>query len=213
MRITSPRHLIRLLCCLLPIGGCSESLAPPDEASTSERDPTVTTLSLYDLMGHTVDPFAGSKALAHVFIFVRTDCPISNRYAPTIRHLHEIFSPQGVEFRIVYANPDVTVEAIREHLSSYRLPMVALRDPDHHLVARTGVTITPEAVVCVPTENNTAPKRLYHGRIDNWYADFGKARPAPTQHDLRDALEAVLAGKPVAVAHAPAVGCYLEDLR
>ena len=85
MRITSPRHLIRLLCCLLPIGGCSESLTPPDEASTSERDPTVTTLSLYDLMGHTVDPFAGSKALAHVCFEKKF---IENIFFVTARFVH-----------------------------------------------------------------------------------------------------------------------------
>ena len=45
--------------------------------------------SVVDLDGRPADPFrlAGSKIV--VLLFVRTDCPISNRYAPTIQDLSE----------------------------------------------------------------------------------------------------------------------------
>lgn len=50
-------------------------------------------------------------------------------------------------------------------------------------------------------------KVLYLGRIDDWFGDLGKKRPAPTTHDLRDALHALLAGGEPAVARTVAVGC------
>jgi hypothetical protein len=48
---------------------------------------------------------------------------------------------------------------------------------------------------------------LYRGRIDDTYAGIGKKRPQARTHDLRDRLDALVAHKPIAFAHLPAVGC------
>jgi hypothetical protein len=82
-----------------------------------------------------------------------------------------------------------------------------LRDPQHTLVRRTGATVTPEVAVF------TADGRMaYRGRIDDSNVDFGKSAPGATKHDLEVAIEAVLAGKPVAEPVTKAVGCYIGDL-
>jgi hypothetical protein len=69
------------------------------------------------------------------------------------------------------------------------------------------VRVTPEAAVFVPGGGF-----VYHGRIDNRHHDLGVARPEATSRDLREALAAVLSGKPVAPASAPAIGCYIPNL-
>ena len=51
---------------------------------------------------------------------------------------------------------------------------------------------------------------LYRGRIDNRYAILGKPRLKATQHDLRVALEAISARKPVKTPRTVATGCYIE---
>jgi hypothetical protein len=51
----------------------------------------------------------------------------------------------------------------------------------------------------------------YRGRIDNYYADLTRPRAQVTEHNWRDALDSVLAGKPVAKPEVPAVGCYIPD--
>ena len=56
-------------------------------------------------------------------------------------------------------------------------------------------------------------KLVYHGRIDNWYEDFGRSRPAPTTHELEDAIRNTLDGKSTSPEHARAVGCYISDLK
>ena len=71
---------------------------------------------------------------------------------------------------------------------------------------RTGVTISPEAALVV-----RGGELAYRGRIDNWYGDLGRKRPRPTRFELRDALDAVLAGRPVLVPRAEAVGCFIPD--
>jgi hypothetical protein len=51
----------------------------------------------------------------------------------------------------------------------------------------------------------------YSGRIDNFYAALGRPRQRVTEHDLRDALDAVLAGRPVPRPRTDAVGCHIVD--
>ena len=67
--------------------------------------------------------------------------------------------------------------------------------------------ITPE--VAVFDRNH---QLLYDGRIDNWYVDLSRARPAATTHELEDAIRAALAGKPIAEQEVRGVGCYISDL-
>jgi len=68
-------------------------------------------------------------------------------------------------------------------------------------------TITPEAAVFA------SGRMLYRGRIDDHYVALGQARPAPTTHDLQDALEAALNGRPVPNPTTKAVGCIIADLK
>ena len=153
------------------------------------------------------DPFA-SSARARVLLFVRTDCPLTNRYAPELQRLSAEFATRGVDFWMVYPDPAESAGAIENHIAQYRFPGKPLRDPDHQLVARARATVAPEAAVF------DADGRLkYVGRIDDRFVDFGKARPAPRTHDLEDAISAVLAGKPVAQSKTRAVGCFLADLK
>jgi len=53
----------------------------------------------------------------------------------------------------------------------------------------------------------------YRGRIDDRVQDFGKIRPEASAHELRDAVEAVLAGSIPRRAGGPAIGCYIADLK
>jgi hypothetical protein len=40
-----------------------------------------------DLAGKPVDPLRANPGKPVVLVFIRTDCPISNRYAPTIQRI------------------------------------------------------------------------------------------------------------------------------
>jgi hypothetical protein len=164
------------------------------------------TLRVADLDNHAVDPFAGPAGTkATVLLFTTTECPISNGYAPTIAKIHDQFARKGVRFWLIYPNAADTPELIRDHVKAYRYPMQALRDPQHALAMMAHATVTPEAAVF-----DRQGKEVYHGRIDDRYTSVGAARPSATKHDLQDVLTATLAGKPVAEAVTPAVGCFIE---
>lgn len=152
------------------------------------------------------NPFT-SSARARVLLFVRTDCPITNRYAPELQRLSQEFSSRGARFWLVYPDPAATAQSIDRHRAEYNFPGTVLRDPRHSLVKLAHATAAPEAAVF-----DSAGKLLYHGRIDDRWVNPGTARPAARTHDLEDAIAAVLAGRRPARAATPAVGCSLADI-
>ena len=158
------------------------------------------------LEGHEVYPFAISESRATVFIFMRTDCPISNRYIPEIRRLHESFSSE-IAFFLVYLDQEQSSEIVLKHLADYDLSVRALRDPMHQLVALTKAEVTPEAVVF-----NEKRDQVYRGRIDDRFVTFGITRPSPNQRDLRKILQEILSGEEVKPRTTQAIGCYISDL-
>lgn len=162
--------------------------------------------SALDLDGKAVDPVKAARGKVVVLIFVRTNCPVSNRYAPTIQRLSAKYAERAA-FWLVYPDKKESAETIRKHQREYGYTLAALRDPEHALVKQSQATITPEAAVF-----DAKGQLVYHGRIDNWYEDFGHARPAPTTHELDDAIQAALAGKPPVVSAAAAVGCFISDV-
>jgi len=166
----------------------------------------LSSVTVLDLDNRAVDPFkaaAGAKAI--VFLFTATDCPISNRYAPEVQRVYHAFASKGVRFFLVYPNPADTPDAIRAHAKSFGYAAEALRDPKQTLVKLANATVTPEAAVF------SGERLVYHGRIDDRFVDLGLERPAPTAHDLADALTAVIAGVPVAHPVTQAVGCFIAD--
>lgn len=152
------------------------------------------------------DPFA-SHARVRVLLFVRTDCPITNRYAPELARIADEFKGRSVEFWLVYPDASETDRKIQEHIADYHFPGSPLHDPAHALVKRAHATVAPEAAVF-----DSAGDLKYHGRIDDRYIDIGKTRPAAQSHDLEDAIAAVLTGKSIAQPVTRAVGCSLADV-
>lgn len=160
-----------------------------------------------DLDGKLVDPLqpsGGTKAT--VLLFVSTDCPISNRYAPDIRKLSEVYAKEGVAFWLVYPNPAEGTADIRDHVKAFSFPGTALRDAKHDLAKAAGATITPEAAVY-----NAAGTLTYRGRIDDRYSAVGIEKAQAGRRDLQDAIAAALTGKPVKQKFTQAVGCYIAD--
>jgi hypothetical protein len=200
-------HLGVLL--VFSVSGCdapSATATRPDGINQLNSGESASTLIGLD--GRGFDLWQGDDdAAATVVVFTRSDCPISNRYAPTIKEMYEEYQPRGVRFFLVYVDPKQEPDEIRRHLKEFQYPCPAVRDPTHALVAVTGATVTPEAVVFDAEREIT-----YRGRIDDLYADFGQSRDEATTHELADAIEAVLSGQPVREAVTEAVGCPIGDL-
>src|SRR6516162_1060277 len=144
----------------------------------------------------------GDKAAA-VLIFYWHDCPICNGYAPEINRI--FLSYTNFAFYVVQVDPELTATAAKAHAREYQLRPPVLLDPQHRLVSIVRATVTPEAILL-----GKDGKELYRGRIDNLYAALGKKRSSATQHDLRDALDAITAGHSVKNRQTKAIGCLLS---
>jgi hypothetical protein len=145
---------------------------------------------------------------AGVVFFVTNDCPVSNYYSHEMRRICDEYGSKGVACSLVYIDPTLSDADARKHAAEYghgAYPKIV--DRKHDLVKATGATITPEAVVLAP-----GGKIEYRGRIDNAYAGLGKPRRVVTEHEVRDALDAVITGRPVPKPETGAVGCYIPDL-
>lgn len=171
----------------------------------AETAPAVTRLPAVDGTSEESVPVAGADAT--VALFVATDCPISNYFAPEMERIRAEYEPRGIAFRLIYAVPGEDIQAIASHRESYGLGMPALLDPRHELLSRAGASVTPEAAVF-----SDSGELLYRGRIDDTYVAYGKQRAQPTRRDLRLALDAILAGDRPEPATTEAIGCFIPDL-
>lgn len=163
---------------------------------------------LTDIDGKTHDRLDASSKRANILYFITNDCPISNQYAPEINRICDQYAAQDVGCYLVYIDPTLDVDAIREHLADYSHDCCpAIHDTEHALVKRVAAEVTPEAAL-LSADGDV----LYQGRIDNFYAALGKPRRMVTVHDLRDAVEAALAGESIDTPKTQAIGCFIPEL-
>lgn len=168
--------------------------APPAIGATLED------FTLPDAEGkeHSLNSLRGKNG--SVMIFVATNCPVSNAYNERMEKLAQDYKARGINVIGINSNVAESAGAVKAHAAQNNLTFTILKDPANKIADRLGATVTPEAYFL--DANN---KLLYRGRIDN-------ARDAAqvNSSELRDAIEATLAGKPVAKTTAMAFGCTIK---
>jgi peroxiredoxin len=159
--------------------------------------------SLIDTSGvtHSDSEFKASDV---VLYFITTDCPISNGYVPEMNRIAKDYASRGVRFYAVMTDTSVPVADVQKHAKDFAYSFPVLLDPTQILVKYTNADTNPESVV-ISRQRGI----VYMGRIDDKVAGFGQQRPQATQHELRDAIDAALAGKPVVKAMTTPIGCSI----
>ena len=189
------------LCVSLTGLTAGETAGAPDPSRVSPS------LTVRDIHGKIQKPFFAAPGTAAVVFFVTNDCPVSNGYAQEIHRICEQYKGKA-SCTLDYVDPTLPVEAVAKHLTDFSHgDYPAVIDTNHALVEAAGAQVTPEVLVVKP-----GGEIAYRGRLDNKYASLGRARQQITVHDLRDALDAVLAGKPVETPRTSPIGCYITPL-
>lgn len=134
-----------------------------------------------------------------VLIFVAVQCPVSNAYNERMEKLAQDYKAKGINVIGINSNVAESADAVKAHAADNKLTFPILKDPGNKVADRLGATKTPEAYFL-----DAGNKLLYHGRIDNSKDASGNAS------ELRDAMDAVLAGKPVEKTSAMAFGCTIK---
>lgn len=151
---------------------------------------------------HTAAEWKSAKAV--VVYFTTTDCPIGNSYVPEMNRIHAVYAPKGVAFFAVQTDVTIPSADVIKYARDFSYAYPLLFDPSQVLVRHAGATITPQVAIF-----DSSARLLYLGRIDDRVADFGKQRLQPTVFDLRDSLDAILAGKPVPHPTTKSIGCAI----
>ena len=161
---------------------------------------------IIDLHASATDVIAGSHGRVLVLVFLRTDCPISNRYAPLIQEMSRKYA-RDASFQLIFPDRNESQQKIEQFLKDYHYQLPAIRDVDHVLARKTLVKVTPEAAVF-----GRRGELLYRGRIDNLYEHIGQARRAATTHELAVAIDAAIKGVKVPISTVDGVGCFIADV-
>jgi hypothetical protein len=143
-----------------------------------------------------------SAAKATAVIFVSTQCPVSNAYNERMKALNSEYSGKGVQFAFVNSNHNEAATEVADHASK-NLSAKVYKDMDNVLADKLNAQYTPEVFVF-----DNGGTLVYHGRIDDSREEGGVK-----SKDLRAALDAALAGKPVPAADTKAFGCTIKRVK
>lgn len=159
---------------------------------------------LRDLRGNrrALDGFDTPRAI--VLAFLGADCPVSNLYLPGLIELEKTYRDKGAVFLAVYPNTADDADVVAGHSSDRDVPFLVVKDYGQKLADAVGVTRVPGVAVL---DGDRVLR--YRGRIDDQYGVSAR-RAKPTRADLREALDEVLAGKPVTRAETEADGCLID---
>ena len=156
------------------------------------------TLPDVDNKDHSLKSLMGKNGA--VLIFVAVQCPVSNAYNERMEQLAQDYKAKGINVIGINSNVAEDAAAVKAHAAEHKLTFTILKDPGNKIADKLGAAVTPEAYFL-----DTNYKLLYHGRIDN-------ARNAAQieSNDLRNALDAALAGKAIEKTEAKAFGCSIK---
>jgi peroxiredoxin len=155
--------------------------------------------SLLNYDGKTVSAFAPGKR-ATVILFMSKNCPVSRAYDARLRALASDPAFKDVAFLGINSNADETTAEVRAYAEEMKLPFPVAKDPNNDIADHFGAQVTP--TVWVIDAKGIA---VYTGAIDD-----NPDASAVKSFYLTDALNAVLAEKPVAVPETKAQGCSIK---
>ncbi len=161
---------------------------------------TIVDFTLPDTDGkdHSLNSLKGKNGT--VLIFIAVQCPVSNAYNERMEKLAQDYKARGISVVGINANSTEPAADVKKHAAEHSLTFPILKDNGNRIADSLGATRTPEAYFL-----DAGNKLVYHGRIDN-----SRDTSQVISSELRDALEATLAGKPVAKTTANAFGCSIK---
>lgn len=179
--------------------GClpATAVAPPSPLAR------VDAFSLPTTEGDTVELFADPSLRYHVVCFLGTECPLARVYAPLLDEMARRYRDRGVRFLGINSNVQDSMGELRQYAREHDIGFPVAKDYDRSVAVQIGATRTPEVFVI-----DRGGRIRYSGRIDDRY-EPGIARAEAKSHDLRRAIDQLLAGRRVEVPRTEAVGCLI----
>src|SRR5262249_54559408 len=148
-------------------------------------------LALADLKDHN----------AIVAVFLSFECPVSTSYFSALNGLAREYAAHKVAFLGICPSSD-EVAALARQAKEFAVAFPLFRDAKLAAARAFQARTVPEVFVL-----DRQLVLRYRGRIDDTYAARLKKKAQTTRHDLKTALDELIAGKPISVPATEAVGC------
>lgn len=161
---------------------------------------------LSDPFGTTVDSrdFQGTKGV--LVAFLCNHCPYAQAVWPRFIRLGQYALERGIAVVAINPNinpdyPDDAPEEMAKRIKDWKIPFPYLVDDTQDVARAFQAQCTPDVYLF-----DAQHRLVYHGRIDdNW-----KDESAVTRHELKAALDALLAGAPIDPVQYPSMGCSIK---
>lgn len=185
---------------------CSAALLLPPPAGAADDDRlgrAIPEFSLSDFRGarHALSDWRDNDAI--VVVFLGTECPLVKLYGRRLAEMSQRYAQRGVQFVGVNSNQQDTLREMEHFARTRGVEFPMLKDPDHSVSDLFGAERTPTAYVL-----DKGRRVRYVGRIDDQYG-VGYARAEATRSELAEAIDDLLAGRPVSTPATTAVGCLI----
>ncbi len=205
---------MRHVCSLMMALALCAVLAPravASEAAVPAIGKTIDGFTLQDFRGksHALADLKGAKAV--VIAMLGVECPMSKLYAPRLSEMAAKYESQGVVFLGVDPNRQDAVTEMGHFAKLHKLTFPFLKDLNNKLADALGASRVPQAFVL-----DDDRKLRYAGRIDDQYGfqtGSGYAKFKINNHDLAEAIDAVLAGDEISEPITEAKGCLIGRVR
>lgn len=192
------KRLTFLAAAVFAITACSAFDDPPEVANLAVGS-TVENFRLVDTNGteRSLDELKGKNG--SILVFVSAQCPTVKQYNERISQFAADFVGRGINVIGINSNHTESLEWVRSHAAEhYQFPV--LIDKGNVIADKLGANVTPETYYL-----NDKNVLVYHGAIDN-----STSGEEITENYLRNAVEAISNGQPVAKNRAKAIGCSIK---
>ncbi len=161
-------------------------------------------LQSVDGLRYTLGSFKAKKIL--VISFICAHCPYVQAIEDRLLKLARDYEPQGVQFVGICSNdptdyPDDSPENLKKRWKAKQYSFPYLLDETQEIARAYGAVCTPEFYVF-----DASRKLVYHGQLDDNWKDPAQV----TRHDLKEALDALLAGQAPSGKQVPSMGCSIK---
>lgn len=174
------------------------------QALAIEPGQVVANFRLLDQRGESHELYRLADKKAVVVMVQGNGCPIVRQALPALVEVRARYLNRGVEFLLLNSNLQDTRELVAREANEFKIEFPILLDESQHTGEALGVVRTSEVFVIDPK----SWELKYRGPMDDRLS-YERQRPAK-HHYLTDALDAMLAGKPVQTPQADGVGCLVN---
>lgn len=167
---------------------------------------TLPPFALRDPFGkqHSSDTMSGPKGL--LVVFTCNHCPYAKAVWPRIISLAQYAKPKGVNTVGINPNihpdyPEDAPEVMKDRIREWNISFPYLVDESQDVARTYKAQCTPDIYLF-----DGKKKLVYHGRVDDNWQEPSKV----TRHELKEAIDQVIAGSQISGKQFPSIGCSIK---